>query len=269
MQASSRTPTRPRRRVALLSVLLTAGVGLVALPTSPAHAATPDFKAPFPCGQQWTYSHHSSEVRRALDFVRTDGGETAGTPVLASAAGTATRKSQPGGAGNYIVIDHGDGWQTYYFHLSEYSVEDGAQVAQGQQVGVTGSTGNSTGPHIHYEQLLNGQGQDIVINGTGLPYPGQYYQEYLTSDNACDGGVPYRTWGNDRPVHADATLGSEVVTTLPGPTSVLVECQKQGDVVEDEGYTNDWWSKLKDQDGYLSNIYIADPAAKLPNVPEC
>nr|WP_255955706.1 M23 family metallopeptidase [Streptomyces sp. ODS25] len=242
---------------------------MIVLPVQ-AHAE-PTFKAPFPCGQKWTYAHFSGEVRRALDFIRADGGTTNGTPVLASAAGTATRLSEPGGAGNYIAIDHGGGWKTYYFHLSAYSVPSGAQVAQGQQIGVTGSTGNTTGPHIHYEQLLNGVGQTIRINGTALPYPSSYNQSYLTSDNGCgDGtGTPYMTWGTDVRVHADATLDSPVVTTLPGPTSVIVVCQKQGDTVTAEGYTNNWWSKLRDQGGFITNIYINDPNAKLPGVPEC
>ncbi|WP_086695227.1 M23 family metallopeptidase, partial [Streptomyces recifensis] len=178
---------------------------MLLLPVQPAGAASttstvaaaPNFKAPYPCGQKWTYSHHSAEVRRALDFVRADGGTTNGTPVLASAAGTAYRYYQASGAGNYIAIEHGGGWRTYYFHLSAYSVADGAHVEQGQQIGTTGSTGNSTGPHIHYEQLYNGVGQDIVINGAALAYPGSYNQYFLTSDNGCGGaGVPFMTWGS-------------------------------------------------------------------------
>ncbi|WP_327238046.1 M23 family metallopeptidase [Streptomyces sp. NBC_01317] len=270
----------PHRR--LWSVLVTVLLAAVGLTAAPAQARTPaedgprtallapNFKAPFPCGQRWTLSHHSAEVRRALDFVRADGGATAGTPVLASAAGTATRMSQPGGAGNYIVIDHGGGWQTYYFHLASYSVASGASVGQGQQIGVTGSTGNSSGAHIHYEQLLNGSGQNIVINGGALPYPSQYNQSYLTSDNGCGGGgTNFRTWGTDIRVRADAFLTSPVVTVLPGPTDVFVVCQKQGDTVNAEGYSNRWWSKLRDQGGFVSNIYIDHPAAQLPGVPLC
>nr|WP_069814810.1 M23 family metallopeptidase [Streptomyces sp. TP-A0874] len=239
--------------------------------TGPQLAAAPNFKAPYPCGQNWTYSHHSAEVRRALDFVRADGGSTAGTPVLASAAGTATRMSEPNGAGNYIVIDHGGGWKTYYFHLASYSVPSGSSVAQGQQIGVTGSTGNSSGAHIHYEQLLNGVGQNIVINGVALPYPGSYYQNYLTSDNGCGGGggKAFTTWGSGVNVRADARLNAPIVAQLAGPTNVMVVCQKQGDTVNAEGYTNNWWSKLRDQNGFISNIYINDPAAKLPGVPDC
>ncbi|MFE5667588.1 M23 family metallopeptidase [Streptomyces niveus] len=235
-------------------------------------AAGPNFKAPYPCGQRWTYSHHSAEVRRALDFVRADGGTTNGTPALASAAGTATRHSQPSGAGNYISIDHGGGWQTYYFHLGSFSVASGQFVNQGQQIGTTGSSGNSSGPHLHYEQLLNGVGQNIVINGGGLPYPGSYNQHYLTSDNGCGGGgggTPFTTWGTGVSVRADARLNAAVVTRLAGPTNVHVLCQKQGDTVNAEGYSNNWWSKLRDQGGFMSNIYIDHPAAQLPGVPIC
>jgi peptidase M23-like protein len=231
-------------------------------------SAAPVFKAPFPCGQSWTYAHFSGEVRQALDFIRNDG-TTNGTPVLASAAGTAHRRSQPSGAGNYIVIDHSDGWQTYYFHLSAYSVADGASVAGGQQIGVTGATGNATGPHIHYEQLLNGTGQPIKINGAALaPYPASYGVRSITSDNGC-GGKAFNTWGTDVRVHSGPHLSSSVVTTLAGPTRVIVICQVQGDTVTAEGFTNNWWAKLRDQGGYITNIYIDDPAAHLPGVPDC
>jgi murein DD-endopeptidase MepM/ murein hydrolase activator NlpD len=258
-----------RRMLAVLASLLVGAATLVVVPTEA--MAAPNFKAPFPCNQRWTYSHHDGEVRRALDFVRSDGGVTNGTPVLASAAGTAHRFSQPSGAGNYIAVEHGGGWKTYYFHLSAYSVAEGAQVSQGQQIGVTGSTGNSTGPHIHYEQLYNGVGQNIVINGSGLAYPGSYNQYYLTSDNGCGSqpGKPFMTWGSGIRVRSDAYLSSPVVATLPGPTSVRVLCQKQGDTVNAEGYTNNWWAKLASPAGFVSNIYIDDPNAVLPGVPTC
>jgi murein DD-endopeptidase MepM/ murein hydrolase activator NlpD len=260
---------RPLRAVltALLTLLATGTV--VVLAEQPAFAA-PIFKAPFACGQRWTYSHHSAEVRQALDFVRNDGGVTAGSPVLASAGGTAYRYSQPSGAGNYIAIEHGGGWKTYYFHLASYSVASGAVVAQGQQIGVTGSTGNSTGAHIHYEQLLNGVGQTIYINGVSLaPYPSSYGSKALTSDNGCSGGTSFMTWGSGVRVRSDARLAAPVVATLAGPTLVKVLCQKQGDWVSAEGYTNNWWSRLASPAGYITNIYIDHPAAQLPGVPIC
>jgi hypothetical protein len=143
----------------------------------------PNFQAPFPCGQSWTYSHHSAEVRRALDFI-SNSGATNNAPVLAAAAGTATQHWEAGGAGNYIVIQHGGGWKTYYFHLQSFSVSDGAYVSQGQEVGRVGSTGASSGPHLHFEELLDGVGKDIVLDGAALaPYPGTYGQKSVTSQN--------------------------------------------------------------------------------------
>lgn len=257
-----------RRLLVFVSTLLLAATSLVAMPT--AAQAAPNFKAPYACGQRWTYSHHSGEVRRALDFIRSDGGTTNGAPVLASAAGYATQHYEAGGAGNYIVIDHGAGWKTYYFHLSAFSVPSGTNVSQGQRVGSVGSTGNSSGPHLHYEQLYNGGGVDIRINGTALAYPGTYGGYHLTSDNGCGGGnTNFRTWGSGINVRSDAKVNASIVTTLPGPTDVYVDCQKQGDTVTAEGYTNNWWAHLRDQHGYMTNIYIDDPHAQLPGVPIC
>nr|WP_232534250.1 VCBS repeat domain-containing M23 family metallopeptidase [Plantactinospora sp. KBS50] len=186
------------------AVVLAAAVLTGSLTAPAAALAAPVFKAPFPCGQRWTYSHHDGEVRLALDFVRADGGTTNGTPQLASAAGVAHRYSEPGGAGNYIAIDHGGGWTTYHFHLSAYSVADGAYVQQGQQIGITGSTGNSSGPHAHYEQLLNGVGQTIAINGVSLaPYPGVYDQKYLVSDNCGQSAPPVPVAGSSTDFNGD------------------------------------------------------------------
>ncbi|MBB5868314.1 hypothetical protein F4553_001693 [Allocatelliglobosispora scoriae] len=259
---------RPLRSMLALLTMI-AATGVVVTATEQPALAAPLFKAPFPCGQRWTYSHHSAEVRLALDFVRNDGGATAGTPVLASAGGTAYRFSQPSGAGNYIAVEHGGGWKTYYFHLASYSVANGASVAQGQQIGITGATGNTSGAHIHYEQLLNGVGQTIVINGGSLaPYPGSYGSKSLTSDNGC-GGSSFMTWGSGVRVRSDARLAAATVATLAGPTRVTVLCQKQGDWVSAEGYSNNWWSKLASPAGFITNIYIDHPAAQLPGVPVC
>ncbi|WP_394822261.1 M23 family metallopeptidase [Pendulispora albinea] len=141
------------------------------------------FLAPFPCGQTWTYTHYNGEIRQALDFVNPSG-STDGSSVLASADGTATQHVEPNGAGNYISIDHGDSWKTYYFHLQSFSVGSGVEVKQGQEIGKVGSTGRSSGPHLHYEQLRDGQGQPIELEGKSLsPYPASYGEATLTSSN--------------------------------------------------------------------------------------
>ncbi|MGA5219553.1 M23 family metallopeptidase [Streptomyces cinereoruber] len=233
-----------RARITPLGTLLALVAGLLTalVTTTPAQAA-PVFKAPFACGQKWTYSHHSAEVRQALDFVRSDGGGTAGAPVLASASGTAYRYSQPSGAGNYIVIEHGGGWKTYYFHLSAYSVAHGAAVSQGRQIGTTGSTGNSSGAHIHYEQLYNGVGQPIRINGTSLaPYPGSYGSRHLTSDNGCSGGGG-KYWVDtfaNAVGYAQANTGDAQGVLNAGTNYVY--CKVWGQEIRDaSGNYNHWW----------------------------
>ncbi|MFF2653705.1 M23 family metallopeptidase [Streptomyces sp. NPDC058045] len=246
-----------------LSVIVASVIGLIGLTAVPAQAA-PNFKAPYPCGQQWTYSHHSAEVRLALDFVRTDGGSTAGTPVLASASGTAYRYYEGGGAGNYVVIDHGGGWKTYYFHLSAFAISNGQNVAQGQQIGSTGSTGNSSGAHIHYEQLYNGVGQPIVINGGSLaPYPGAYYQRYLTSDNGCGGGGGGKYWVDtfsNAPGYASPSSTAQTGTLYKGTNYVF--CKVWGREIRDgSGNFNHWWLRTDLDVGpgnqYVSAYYLA------------
>ncbi|HJZ05500.1 hypothetical protein A2634_03390 [Candidatus Amesbacteria bacterium RIFCSPHIGHO2_01_FULL_48_32] len=76
-----------------------------------------------------------------------------GTPVLAADSGKVTVAGWPdnGGYGNRVIIDHGNGYQTLYAHLSKVSVVAGQTVRRGDQIGLEGSTGRSTGPHLHFE----------------------------------------------------------------------------------------------------------------------
>lgn len=79
-----------------------------------------------------------------------------GTPVLAAASGTVTFSGRKGSYGNLLVITHSNGVQTYYGHCSKLYVSVGTTVTQGQTVAAVGSTGNSTGPHLHFEVRVNG-----------------------------------------------------------------------------------------------------------------
>ena len=85
-----------------------------------------------------------------------DIGAPTGTPILASAAGEVVQSGWNGGFGNYIRIYHGGGYHTAYAHNSRNTVVRGQMVVQGQVIGYVGSTGNSTGCHLHFEIIRNG-----------------------------------------------------------------------------------------------------------------
>ncbi|HSK22773.1 MAG TPA: peptidoglycan DD-metalloendopeptidase family protein [Egicoccus sp.] len=85
-----------------------------------------------------------------------DQGASTGTAIGASKAGTVIFAGRQGGYGNLTLIDHHDGVVTAYAHQSSIAVGAGQSVAQGQRIGAVGSTGNSTGPHLHFETRVNG-----------------------------------------------------------------------------------------------------------------
>lgn len=79
-----------------------------------------------------------------------------GTPIYAAAGGTVTSAGYSGNAGNMIVINHGNGLQTYYMHCNRIYVSAGTKVSKGQNIAEVGSTGNSTGPHLHFQVMSGG-----------------------------------------------------------------------------------------------------------------
>jgi murein DD-endopeptidase MepM/ murein hydrolase activator NlpD len=74
-----------------------------------------------------------------------------GTPIRAAGAGTVVRAGMADGYGNAVLIDHGNGYLTHYGHMSAITVTEGQRVEVGAQIGNEGSTGRSTGPHLHFE----------------------------------------------------------------------------------------------------------------------
>jgi murein DD-endopeptidase MepM/ murein hydrolase activator NlpD len=86
-----------------------------------------------------------------------DIGATAGTPVRSPAAGTVIVASAGGGFGKHVKLDHGNGVRSLYGHLSELDVRAGQRVEKDQVLGLVGSTGRSTGPHLHYEVRVEGK----------------------------------------------------------------------------------------------------------------
>jgi murein DD-endopeptidase MepM/ murein hydrolase activator NlpD len=97
----------------------------------------------------------SPAMHTGLDY-RGDSGD----PVRATAAGTVTHSGWNGGYGKMVEIDHGNGLSTRYAHLSETTVTVGQTIKIGQVVGKLGSTGRSTGPHLHYETRVDGDAVD-------------------------------------------------------------------------------------------------------------
>ncbi|GAC1337073.1 MAG: hypothetical protein NVSMB29_00830 [Candidatus Dormibacteria bacterium] len=83
-----------------------------------------------------------------------------GTRVVATLAGRAAVYRSAGGYGLHVVIDHGAGLTSLYGHLAEVTVPDGAMVNAGTPIGAAGSTGNSTGPHLHFEIRRDGIAED-------------------------------------------------------------------------------------------------------------
>jgi murein DD-endopeptidase MepM/ murein hydrolase activator NlpD len=79
-----------------------------------------------------------------------------GTPVLATAPGTVVKSASEALLGNVVILEHGAGYRSVYAHLSSRSVEEGAFVDRGEELGRVGATGRTTGPHLHYEVRVNG-----------------------------------------------------------------------------------------------------------------
>lgn len=96
-----------------------------------------------------------------------------GTDVYATGDGTVVKMGWQTGYGNTIVIDHGFGYQTWYAHLQDFRTKLGKKVVRGEVIGGVGSTGKSTGPHLHYEVHVKGQ----VVN------PVNYYFMDLSAED--------------------------------------------------------------------------------------
>ena len=95
-----------------------------------------------------------NKMHRGTDFAA-----PTGTPIMASGSGVIKKAGWCGGGGNCVVIKHNSTYQTIYAHMSKFAkgIRNGVRVKQGQTIGYVGSTGKSTGPHLHYEVLINGK----------------------------------------------------------------------------------------------------------------
>ncbi|MBW4702850.1 M23 family metallopeptidase [Micromonospora sp. RL09-050-HVF-A] len=249
----------------LAAFLLATGI---LVPAGPAWAA-PTFKVPFPCNQSWsgqTRSDHSPA--NAIDFNRTD---DVGDPVVASAPGTVDRVTDLGGTsyGKYVRIDHGGGYTTYYAHLNGFNVSVGQQVGYGKVIGWVGSTGGSTGPHLHYEQRLNGDDIKVKFNGTVALYWGT---KTYTSGNGCSSGTgsgTVDTAGTPLTVRSGPGTGYASVGTVADGTNVTIGCQTSGTTVTGTYGTSAIWDRIG-SGRFIADAYVyTGHDGYIPNVPRC
>jgi murein DD-endopeptidase MepM/ murein hydrolase activator NlpD len=126
---------------------------LVSVPVREPVTGEIDFSSPF--GVRVDPFLHVPAMHTGIDFRG-----TYGEPAHATAAGTVTSAGWSGGYGQMVEIDHGNGLATRYGHLSEIDVRVGQSIRIGQVVGRIGSTGRSTGPHLHYETRVDGEAVD-------------------------------------------------------------------------------------------------------------
>lgn len=105
-----------------------------------------------PYGERWGTFHNGIDIAGSVSY---------GQDILASDGGVVTRAGDLNdGYGNYVIIDHGNGYKTLYAHASALYVQVGQRVSKGQKIAEIGSTGYSTGPHLHFEILYNNKNID-------------------------------------------------------------------------------------------------------------
>ena len=103
-----------------------------------------------------------------------DIGAGMGEPIYAALPGKVELAGPNGGYGNCVIIDHGGGLKTLYGHMSAIGTSEGASVAQGQVIGLVGSTGNSTGPHLHFSVIMGGEQIDPLKLFPGFAVGSRY-----------------------------------------------------------------------------------------------
>jgi uncharacterized protein YraI len=219
--------------------------------------AATSFQVPFPCGQVWagqTRTAHSPT--NSVDFNRAnDDGDT----VVASASGTVSRVANEGNTsyGRWVEISHGSGFTTRYAHLSVQSVSVGQTVSRGQRIGSVGTTGGSTGPHLHYEQRLNGAAVRAKFNGTTALYFGT---RNYTSQNSCGSGADIvgrvNTAGAPLTVRSGASSNTTAVGTVSDGATVRISCQKRGESITGTFGTSTLWDKIGDG-RFISDAYVS------------
>lgn len=134
------------------------------------------------------YNNGKGGTHKGMDLVAADG-NTTGKAVFSPLAGTVTVAREQRGYGQVVYVDHANGLQTRYGHLSQIGVKEGDTIVAGQEVGKAGNSGHSTGPHLHYETRING----VAVSPASVNYTsfGQLSSQNtgVDNDNAQDATV--------------------------------------------------------------------------------
>ncbi|GAB1326969.1 aggregation-promoting factor C-terminal-like domain-containing protein [Streptomyces sennicomposti] len=139
-------------------------------------------------GPMWSSGHHTG-----LDFPA-----PVGTPIHAVASGTVSSVATDGPYGTHIEINHGNGLQSLYAHMSQILVGLNKVVAQGDVIGKVGATGNVTGPHLHLEARVNGRAVDPMPYLTGPKAGTKVGQGIATAKQFAKSQLRYFGWGQDQ-----------------------------------------------------------------------
>lgn len=224
----------------------------------------PNIELPFPCGQVWagqTRTNHSPV--NSVDFNRAD---DIGDTVVAAAGGKVSRVDNEGNVsyGRWVEIDHGNGYRTRYAHLNSQAVSVGQSVSRGQKIGTVGSTGGSTGPHLHFEVRKDGIAIRPSFHGTAALFFGT---KNYTSHNCPGGGSTggsggstgvtgtVNTSGIPLTVRKEASTSSAAVGSVADGAKVKITCQKHGTTVTGTYGTSSLWDFIGD--GYVADAYVS------------
>lgn len=215
------------------------------------------FQLPFPCGQVWagqTRTNHSPQ--NSIDFNRAN---DLGDRVVAAASGRVSVVGNTGNTsyGRWVEIDHGGGYRTRYAHLNRVDVSSGQRVSRGQKIGAVGSTGGSSGPHLHYELRRNGIAIRPLFNGERSFFFGTRNYKSANSCGVSSSGAQgtVRTSGAALTVRAGPGTSFRALRTKANGSSVKIVCHARGDRVSGTYGTSTLWDKLA-AGGYVSDAFV-------------
>ena len=192
---------------------------------------------------------------RGIDFA-----VPVGTPVVAAHAGTIVEVRESPSYGNMIRIRGNDGIDTLYAHLSSFGVQQGQQVAAGQQIALSGNTGRSTGPHLHFEAIRNGVKIDPA------PLMGEVAAPAEQQAASAQTPEPSEAQSDAAPAQTPVAAATPGESPTPGPAQML-DTASSGAAVESASVENAVAERTPAAPSTPSVIEMQQPASSNPSTP--